>query len=273
MGRFPIRPCSERGLAGRRVSATPVGSYSTISPLPGSASRSYTLLRCAADSGLAARSRPRRYVSVPLSVGSPRLAFRQRSALRADARGVRTFLTGSRRCGCPTHSPSSLYKAPSGKSKARPYQSARRFVWRQAKVRMIRAPGRGCVASPRLRGGSYDVPGQNAEFGPDEGPDGPISAVDSAWLPLGRRCRRRREPLPAAGTHRWEPGSRCGGARSRAESGPRLSREPWRGWGRRLGACPLWGGRGGENPKSVSYPVWGGQPRPLKEIWSHSASA
>ena len=83
-GRFPIRPCSERGLAGRRVSATPVGSYSTISPLPGPAGCSYALLRRATCPGLAALGRSRRYVSVPLSVGLPRLAFRQRSALRSS---------------------------------------------------------------------------------------------------------------------------------------------------------------------------------------------
>ena len=56
----PIGPCSGRGLASRCVSTPLVRSYRTISPL-------------AAGGG--------RYVSVPLSVGSPRLAVSERPAL------------------------------------------------------------------------------------------------------------------------------------------------------------------------------------------------
>ena len=56
----PIWPCSGWGLPGQPVTRLPVSSYLTISPLPRNA---------------------RRYVSVALSCGSPRLGVTQRPAL------------------------------------------------------------------------------------------------------------------------------------------------------------------------------------------------
>ena len=60
----PIWSCSEWGLPGQPVTRLPVGSYPTISPLP--------------------RLAARRYVSVALSCGSPRLGVTQHSALRSS---------------------------------------------------------------------------------------------------------------------------------------------------------------------------------------------
>ncbi len=64
----PIWHCSGWGLAGRPVARPPVRSYRTISPLP------------VADLG-EPRSAHRRCVSVPLSVGSPRLRVTKHPAL------------------------------------------------------------------------------------------------------------------------------------------------------------------------------------------------
>ena len=98
--RFPIRPCSERGLDGRRVAATPVGSYSTISPLPGPVGRSYGLMSRATCPAFAACAAPGGLFLCHFPSGFP--AWHFASALPC---GVRTFLTGRNRCGCPTHSP------------------------------------------------------------------------------------------------------------------------------------------------------------------------
>jgi hypothetical protein len=65
--RPPIWSCSERGLPGRPVTRPPVGSYPTISPLPGAALR-----RSMRRGGV---------ISVALSFGSPRLGVTQRPAL------------------------------------------------------------------------------------------------------------------------------------------------------------------------------------------------
>ena len=62
-GRSPIGPCSEWGLASRRVAPTLVGSYPTISPLPVPARGHRRCSFCATFRG------------------SPRLAFRQHCAL------------------------------------------------------------------------------------------------------------------------------------------------------------------------------------------------
>ncbi len=63
----PIRHCSGRGLASRPVTKPLVRSYRTISPLPVLARHGGRTIGCV--------------VSVPLSVGSPRLPVRKRPAL------------------------------------------------------------------------------------------------------------------------------------------------------------------------------------------------
>src|SRR5690349_8666513 len=63
----PIWSCSGRGLPGRPVTRSPVGSYPTFSPLPLAASPEINV--------------ERRLFSVALSFGSPRLGVTQRPAL------------------------------------------------------------------------------------------------------------------------------------------------------------------------------------------------
>src|SRR5205823_1423165 len=65
--RPPIWSCSVRGLPGRPVTRPPVGSYPTFSPLPDGASPEINAAR--------------RFFSVALSFGSPRLGVTQRPAL------------------------------------------------------------------------------------------------------------------------------------------------------------------------------------------------
>jgi len=96
--RFPIWACSGRGLASRHVTMSLVGSYPTISPLPGrepgppvpfepgptpgrSCPRPRKALQPEMSCPAPVRGAPGGVVSVPLSVGSPLPAVSRRPAL------------------------------------------------------------------------------------------------------------------------------------------------------------------------------------------------
>src|SRR3954463_12168987 len=77
----PAWPCTGWGLPGRRVTAPPVRSYRTISPLPATGARASPPLR--------------RFVSVALSRGFPRVGFPDHPALRCpDFPRETGFLSG-----------------------------------------------------------------------------------------------------------------------------------------------------------------------------------